>query len=156
MVLPPVNFQAEKAGFVTIAFAPDYVKDLPFTGMAVFRPWASAHKDVVKRVLAATDASIAWFADTAHRDEAVELLVQSAHSNKDDAAASYDLLRRTGYFEPTSKVSRLKLQNLINEERRAGNIGPTLTVGSSGDAGCDRACGLTRARIESNPEAHRH
>ena len=45
-----------------------------------------------------------------------------------DAAASYALLRRSGYFEPTSKVSRAKLQNLINEERRAGNIGPALTV----------------------------
>jgi NitT/TauT family transport system substrate-binding protein len=127
VVLPPVNFQAEKAGFVTIAFAPDYVKDLPFTAMAVFRPWANAHAAMVKRVLAATDASIAWFADPAHRGEAVDLLVQTAHANKDDAAASYDLLRRTGYFEPSSKVSRAKLQNLINEERRAGNIGPALT-----------------------------
>lgn len=128
VVLPPVNFQAAKAGFVTIAFAPDYVKDLPFTGMAVFKPWASAHKDLVKRVLAATDASIAWFVAPEHRGEAVDLLVQTAHSTRDDAAASYDMLRRVGYFERTSKVSRLKLQNLIDEERRAGNIGPTLTV----------------------------
>jgi ABC-type nitrate/sulfonate/bicarbonate transport system substrate-binding protein len=93
----------------------------------VFRPWASVHAGIVKRVLAATDASIAWFADLAHRGEAVDLLVQTAHANKDDAAASYDLLRRTGYFEPTSKVSRAKLRNLIDEERRAGNIGSTLT-----------------------------
>ena len=88
MVLPPVNFQAEKAGFVTIAFAPDYVKDLPFTGMAVFKPWANVHVEIVKRVLAATDASIAWFADPAHRSEAVDLLVQTAHATKEDAAAS--------------------------------------------------------------------
>jgi ABC-type nitrate/sulfonate/bicarbonate transport system substrate-binding protein len=128
LVLPPLNFQAEKAGYVTIAFAPDYVKDLPFTGMAVFKPWAAAHGDLVKRVLAATDASITWFANTAHRADAVALLVQAAHADPGDAAGSYDLLRRTGYFEPTSKVSRVKLQNLIDEERRAGNIGPALTV----------------------------
>jgi len=128
LVLPPLNFQAEKAGYVTIAFAPDYVKDLPFTGMAVFKPWAATHADLVKRALAATDASIAWLADTAHRDEAVDLLVKAAHADPEDAAASYDLLRRSGYFEPTSKVSRAKLQSLINEERRAGNIGPALTV----------------------------
>jgi ABC-type nitrate/sulfonate/bicarbonate transport system substrate-binding protein len=128
LVLPPLNFQAEKAGYVTIAFAPDYVKDLPFTGMAVFKPWAATHGDLVKRVLAATDASIAWLADTAHRDEAIALLVAAAHADPGDAAASYDLLRRSGYFEPTSKVSRTKLQNLIAEERRAGNIGPALTV----------------------------
>ena len=40
VVLPPVNFVAEKAGFVTLGFAADYVKDLPFTGMAVNRRWA--------------------------------------------------------------------------------------------------------------------
>jgi ABC-type nitrate/sulfonate/bicarbonate transport system substrate-binding protein len=128
IVLPPINFQANKAGYVTIAFAPDYVKDLPFTAMAVLRPWAAAQKRLVQRLLAATDASIAWFADAAHRDEAVALLVQTAHANKDDAAASYDLLRRTGYFEPTSKVSRAKLHNVLDDERRAGNIGPALTI----------------------------
>jgi ABC-type nitrate/sulfonate/bicarbonate transport system substrate-binding protein len=128
LVLPPLNFQAEKAGYVSIAFAPDYVKDLPFTGMAVFKPWAAQHGDLVKRVLAATDASVAWLADPAHRDEAVDLLVKAAHADPADSAASYDLLRRSGYFEPTSKVSRAKLQNLIAEERHAGNIGATLTV----------------------------
>jgi ABC-type nitrate/sulfonate/bicarbonate transport system substrate-binding protein len=128
LVLPPLNFQAEKAGYVSIAFAPDYVKDLPFTGMAVFRPWAAQHRELVKRVLAATDASIAWLADAAHRQEAVDLLVAAAHAEPQDAAASYDLLQRSGYFEPTSKVSRSKLANLIAEERRAGNIGPSLTV----------------------------
>ena len=87
LVLPPLNFQAEKAGYVSIAFAPDYVKDLPFTGMAVFKPWAAQHGDLVKRVLAATDASIAWLADPAHRDEAVDLLVKSAHADPADSAA---------------------------------------------------------------------
>jgi len=128
LVLPPLNFQAEKAGYVSIAFAPDYVKDLPFTGMAVFKPWAAQHGDLVKRMLAVTDASIAWLADPAHRDEAVDLLVKAGRANPEDSAASYDLLRRSGYFEPTSKVSRAKLQNLIAEERRAGNIGEALTV----------------------------
>jgi ABC-type nitrate/sulfonate/bicarbonate transport system substrate-binding protein len=128
LVLPPLNFQANKAGFVTIAFAPDYVKDLPFTGMAVQKSWAVAHEPLAKRVLAATDKAIAWFANTGHRDEAIDLLVQAAHADKEDAAASYDLLRRTGYFEPNSKVSRKKLQNVIDEERHAGIIGPSLTV----------------------------
>jgi len=128
LVLPPLNFQAEKAGYVSIAFAPDYVKDLPFTGMAVFKPWAAQHGDLVKRMLAVTDASIAWLTDPAHRDEAVDLLVKAGRADPEDSAASYDLLRRSGYFEPTSKVSRAKLQNLIAEERRAGNIGEALTV----------------------------
>jgi ABC-type nitrate/sulfonate/bicarbonate transport system substrate-binding protein len=128
LVLPPLNFQANKAGFVTIAFAPDYVKDLPFTSMAVQRAWMAAHEPLAKRVLAATDKSIAWLADTTHRDEAIDLLIQVAHADKEDAAASYDLLRRTGYFEPSSKVSRQKLQNVIDEERQAGLVRPSLTV----------------------------
>jgi NitT/TauT family transport system substrate-binding protein len=128
IVLPPINFQANKAGYVTIAFAPDYVKDLPFTAMAVRNAWAAEHGALVKRVLAATDSSIAWFNDSAHRDEAVALLVETAHANKDDAAASYDLLRRIGYFEASSKVSRAKLQNVLDAECAAGNIGPALTV----------------------------
>jgi ABC-type nitrate/sulfonate/bicarbonate transport system substrate-binding protein len=128
LVLPPLNFQANKAGFVTIAFAPDYVKDLPFTGMAVQKSWVAAHAPLAKGVLAATDKSIAWLADTAHRDEAIQLLVQAAHADKEDAAESYDLLRRTGYFEPSSKVSRAKLQNVIDQERKAGIVGPSLTV----------------------------
>ena len=44
VVLPPLNFQAETEGFVTLGFAADYVKDLPFTGMAVHRRWAQGQR----------------------------------------------------------------------------------------------------------------
>ena len=128
MVLPPLNFRAAKAGFVTLGYAADYVKDLPFTGMAVYTPWARTHVDDVKRLLAATDQSIACLTDPAHRKDAIDLLVQVAQSSPEDAEASYDLLHRIGYFEPSSKVSRAKLQNLIDVERQAGAVGPSLTV----------------------------
>src|SRR5579862_538533 len=52
MVLPPINFQAVKAGYVTLGVAADTIKDLPFTGMAVFKPWAAAHGPLVRRLLA--------------------------------------------------------------------------------------------------------
>ena len=128
MVLPPLNFLAADAGFPTLGLAADYVKGVPFTGMAVYRRWAAANIPVVKRILAATDKSVAWLADTAHRAEAVELLVKVARSRKEDAEASYDMLRRINYFEPASKVSRAKLQNLIELERTAGNVSATLTI----------------------------
>src|SRR5581483_12155108 len=128
LVLPPLNFQAEKAGYITLGLAADYAKDLPFTGMAVSRRFAAAHAPVIKRILAATDKSIAWFADPAHQAEAIELLVSKAHAGREDAQASYDFLRRIAYFEPVSVVSRRKLQNLIEVEQRAGNVGPGLTV----------------------------
>jgi len=59
IVLPPLNFQATAAGFVTLGLAADYVKDVPFTGMAVHRRWAAANLSAAKRILAATDKSIA-------------------------------------------------------------------------------------------------
>jgi NitT/TauT family transport system substrate-binding protein len=127
-VLPPLNFQAVAAGFVTLGFAADYVKNLPFTGMAVRRPWAEAHVPLAKRLLAATGNSIAWLADETHRGEAIDLLVNVAHARKEDAEASYDFLRRIEYFEPSSKVSRGKLQNLIDAERSVGNVAASLTT----------------------------
>jgi ABC-type nitrate/sulfonate/bicarbonate transport system substrate-binding protein len=128
IVLPPLNFQAATAGYPTLGLTADYVKDLPFTGMAVNRRWAAANLPVAKRILAATDSSIAWLADKSNRAEAIELLVKHARASPEDAEASYDYLRQIEYFEPTSRVSRAKLRNLIEVETRAGNVGPGLSV----------------------------
>ena len=128
VVLPPLNFQAAGAGFSTLGLAADYVKDIPFTGMAVHRRWAGANMAAAKRVLAATDKAVAWFADPAHRDEAIELLVKVARSSKEDAEGSYDYLRRIHYFEPTSKVSRAKLRNLVEMEQRAGTVSQAFDI----------------------------
>lgn len=128
VVLPPLNFQADAAGFVTLGLAADYVKDIPFTGMAVHRRWAAANVPAAKRVLAATDKAVAWLADPSHRAEAIELLVKAARSSRDDAEGSYDYLRRIKYFEPSSTVSRAKLHNLIEMEQRAGTVSAAFTV----------------------------
>jgi NitT/TauT family transport system substrate-binding protein len=127
-VLPPLNFQANAAGYVTLGFSADYVKDLPFTGMLVRKAWAAANAPLAKRLLAATDKSIAWLADDTHRGEAIDILVNAAHARPEDAGLSYDLLRRIEYFEPGSKVSRRKLQNLLDAERKLGMIDASLTV----------------------------
>jgi ABC-type nitrate/sulfonate/bicarbonate transport system substrate-binding protein len=128
VVLPPLNFQATAAGFVTLGIASDYVKDFPFTGMAVHRRWATANGQVVKRLLAATDKSVVWLADPSHHDEAIDLLVKVARASREDANASYDYLRRIEYFEPSSKVSRAKLGNVLEAEKNAGNVSSTLTI----------------------------
>lgn len=128
IVLPPLNFQAAAAGYPTLGLTADYVKDLPFTGMAVNRRWAAANVSAARRILAATDKSIAWLADAANRGEAIDLLVKAGKGSREDAQASYEYLRRMSYFEPSSKVSRAKLNNLIEVERRNGNVGAALTV----------------------------
>ena len=128
IVLPPLNFQSAAAGYITLGLAADYVKDLPFTGMAVNRRWAAANVPVAKRILSAIDKSVAWLADASNREEAIDLLVKAARATKQNAEASYDFLRRIDYFEPSSKVSRAKLQNLIEVERHSGNVGPALVI----------------------------
>jgi NitT/TauT family transport system substrate-binding protein len=128
VVLPPLNFQAVAAGYVTLGLAADYVKDLPFTGMAVNKRWAAANVPVAKRILAATDKSIGWLADRSHRDDAIDLLVKVARSSRTDADASYDYLNRIQYFEPSSKVSRTKLRNLVDVEKRAGTIDQAFAI----------------------------
>jgi NitT/TauT family transport system substrate-binding protein len=127
IVLPPLNFVANASGFSTIGFAADFVKDLPFTGMAVHRRWAGANLSAAKRLLAATDKSVAWLADPTHRAEAVELLVKHARATKEDAEASYDFLRRIDYFEPGSKISRKKLQNVLDAEKALGQLDKSFT-----------------------------
>jgi len=128
MVLPPLNFHAEKAGFHTIGLPYDYVKDIPFTGMAVQKPWAEAHKDLVQRLLVATDKSIAWFDDPSHRADAVQLLVTVGKSSPEDAESSYDFLHKLDFFAPSSKISRAMLQNLIKAEGERGLVDPKLAV----------------------------
>jgi NitT/TauT family transport system substrate-binding protein len=128
IVLPPINFQAAAAGYVTLGYTADYVKDLPFTAMAVRKDWAQAHEPLAKRLLVATDNSIAWLADETHRGEAVDLLVEVAGAKKEDADSSYDFLRRIAYFETSSRMSRRKLQNVIDTERKLGNVDASLTI----------------------------
>jgi len=72
-------------------------------------------------------ASERWLADEPHRAEAVKLLVNAALAQKENADASYDLMRRIGYFEPTSRISRKKLQNLIDVERTLTGVDPSFT-----------------------------
>lgn len=127
IVLPPLNFVANAGGFNTIGFAADFVKDLPFTGMAVHRRWAAANMSAAKRVLAATDKSVAWLANPANRAEAIELLVKHAKSTKENAEASYDFLRRINYFEPGSNISRKKLQNVLDAEKALGQLDKAFT-----------------------------
>lgn len=128
MVLPPLNFRAEQAGYPTIGLASDYEKRFPFTGMVVHRKWASEHMAVGRRLLAATEKSFAWLADDGNRAAAVDILVKVGKASKEDAEASYDFLRKIKYFEPTGKMSRQRLATLIAVEKSRGLTTDSLTV----------------------------
>jgi NitT/TauT family transport system substrate-binding protein len=128
MLLPPLNFHAAAAGYPTIALAADYANDFPFTGMLVHRAWAADHLELTRRLLAATNDAIAWFEDPVNRPAAVALLVAAARASPEDADASYDYLRKIGYFERTGKISRRRLGALIAIERGRGLVESGLTI----------------------------
>jgi ABC-type nitrate/sulfonate/bicarbonate transport system substrate-binding protein len=118
----PFNFYAESAGFSNLGFTFDYVKDMPFAGMAVNRTWASANPGTTKRFVAVFVKSIAWFEDLRNRDEAVKIMIDVSKLKKEDVERAYDFLRDKRLFEPTGKVSRIKLRSVVDALRELGDI----------------------------------
>ena len=128
MVLPPFNFLAEAAGFKNIGLVIDYVKDYPFTGLEVSKPWASAHMDLAKRLLAALDESATWFYKPENRDALIKMGATHFKIDEKEAAQSLDFLRKIQYFAPTSKVSQKGLDSLIQVMRESGDVSNPITA----------------------------
>jgi NitT/TauT family transport system substrate-binding protein len=128
MVLPPFNFLAEAAGFKNLGLVVDYVKDYPFTNLVVSKPWASAHMDLAKRLLAALDDSAAWFYVPGNRDALIKMGADHFKISTDEAAQSLDFLRKIQFFAPDSKVSQKGLDSLIQVMRSTGDVTRPLTA----------------------------
>ena len=124
----PFNFYGESAGFTNLGFTFDTLPDMPFAGMAVNRNWASANPKVVERFLSVFVKSIAWFEDTKNRDEAVKLMVTTSRLKQEDVERSYDFLRGKHLFEPTGKVSRAKLNVVLDALRELGDVPASFAV----------------------------
>lgn len=128
MVLPPFNFLAESSGFKNLGLVYDYVKDYPFTGLEVSKPWASAHMDLAKRLLVALDQSAAWFYAPENRDALIQMGVKNFKIQPAEAAQSLDYLRKIEYFAPDSKVSAKGLNALIQVMRASGDVANPITA----------------------------
>ena len=124
----PFNFYAESAGFSNLGFTFDYVKDMPFAGMAVNRTWAAANPGLAKRFVDVFVESITWFEDATNRDEAVKMMIDISKLKKEDVERAYDFLREKKLFEPTGKVSRAKLQSVVDALRELGDVQGQLAI----------------------------
>lgn len=113
MLLPPFDSLAESAGFHSLGNTKDYVKDLPFSGYMVNTAWADAHRDAVKRFLAAYQKAVDWFYDTNNRAEAVAIAVRLTKGDPKVLGQTYDTLRKLEFFAKTDVVSKQHLENLI-------------------------------------------
>jgi NitT/TauT family transport system substrate-binding protein len=128
MLNPPINFHAKEAGYVLLASAMDYAGDLIFGTLSVNRAWAASHADTARRLNAILTQATAWFEDAAHHDQAIRIMVAATHSSTADTEASYDFFRRISFFETTGAVSLSRLQNLIDAQKKLGDVAPTLTA----------------------------
>lgn len=117
----PFNFHAEAAGFNNVGRTVDYV-DIPFAGTVVNKNWAAANKRTVEKVLAVYNRSIAWLYDPANRKEAAEILLKVSRLKREDVEKSYDFLLQGKYFEPSGRVSRKKLGDLIQALKSLGDL----------------------------------
>ena len=101
---------------------------MPFAGMAVNRTWAGANSDVLKRFLAAYTKGVAWFADPKNREAAIQIQVDTSKIAQDDVARAYAFLHDKNLFEPTGKVSKRKVSNVIDALRNLGDLSADFTV----------------------------
>jgi ABC-type nitrate/sulfonate/bicarbonate transport system substrate-binding protein len=122
IILPPFNFQAVAQGFNELGLTVDYAPELPFSGTVVNLPWAKAHQDVMARVLAAHAKATAWFEDDKNRAEAVRIMVEASKLKPDEVEKAYDFFRKGKYFEPTGRISRKRMDALVDALVGLGDI----------------------------------
>jgi NitT/TauT family transport system substrate-binding protein len=122
LLTSPFNFHAVSAGFTNLGLTTHYVRDLPFSGTIVNQNWAAANPGKAEKFVAVLTRSIVWFQDPANRAEAVKIMIAVSHLDAGDVEKSYDFLRDGALFEPTGKMSRAKLTNLIRVLRDFGDI----------------------------------
>jgi len=128
ILLPAFNFQAVAKGFKSLGLTADYVKDLPFSGMAVNNAWAGANKPTLEKLLRVENKSIAWFNDPKNHADAVRILKVASGLSEDDVEKAYAFFRNGNFFEPTGKVSRTKLSNLAKAMESLGDLPGDLDV----------------------------
>jgi len=127
ILTPPFNFHAQSAGFNLLAHAVQYV-DMPFAGISVNTTWAATHKPTVERLIDVYNKSMAWLYDPKNREEAVQILMKVSKIKKEEVDKAYDFLIGGKYFEPTGRVSRTRLNKLVDALKSLGDLPKDFTV----------------------------
>ena len=122
LLLPPFDALSEAAGFNNLGNTKDYVKDLPFSGYMVNTAWANAHRDTVKKFLAAYQKAVDWFYDANNRDAAVAIAVGLTKGDPKVLGGTYDSLRKLEFFAKTDAVPKQHLENLIEIVKELGQL----------------------------------
>ena len=122
ILLPPSNFQVQAQGYNDLGLAMQYAPELAFSGTVVNKAWAAANPDVLKRVLAVQSKSIEYLYDPKNRAEAVGILVKVSGQKPEDVEKSYDFFNTNNFFDRTGKISRVKMNALIDALVGLGDV----------------------------------
>jgi NitT/TauT family transport system substrate-binding protein len=118
----PFNFLAVRAGDTNLGATFDVLPDMPFAGIAVNRPWAEAHIDVLKRFLDAYTKGVVWFDDPNNREAAVAIQTDTSKIPRDDVEKAYAFLHDKNLFEPTGEISKRKVGSVVGALRQLGDL----------------------------------
>jgi NitT/TauT family transport system substrate-binding protein len=122
ILLPPSNFQIQSQGYNDLGLAMQYAPELAFSGTVVNKDWAARSADVLKRVLAAQSRSTDYFYDPKNRAEAVGILVKVSNQKPADVEKAYDFFGKNSFFDRTGKISRIKMNALIEALVGLGDV----------------------------------
>ena len=122
ILVPPFTFKAESMGYTNLGQLTDYVKDMPFTGYAVNKPWALKHKTELVGFLKAVARGIDFFNDEANRKEAVDILVKESNAPRADIEATYDYYRKIKIFDRIGLVGDSQIKTLAEAMKSLGDL----------------------------------
>src|SRR5216684_1456797 len=122
IVLPPSNFQIESAGYNNLGLTIEYAPELAFSGTVVNKAWADRNVDALRRVLAAQTKSIEYLYDDRNRAEEVRILVAVSGKKTEDVEKSYDFFRKNNFFDRTGRISRRKMNALLDALLSLGDL----------------------------------
>ncbi len=122
ILLPPSNFQVQNQGYNDLGLAMKYAPELAFSGTVVNKAWAARSADALKRVLAAQNKSIEYLYDAKNRADVVRILVKVSGQKMDDVEKSYDFFNNNNFFDRTGKISRPKMNALIDALVALGDV----------------------------------
>ena len=101
-----VQLLGRAAGFANLGLTVEYAPDLPFSAAAVNTDWAKKSPELMRKLLAVHNKSVAWFLDPKNRQEAIDIMVEASKLKPEVITQTYDFLHSRPFIEGTGRVSK--------------------------------------------------